>query len=108
MKRHYLGAVCEGGGTYGIVFRDFPGCISAGDTLDEVLAMGQEALQGHIEVMADEGDPIPEPSEHQLRDVEAWLDDPDDPDDERWIGLYPIEVEVPAYPRKFNRLKKSA
>jgi predicted RNase H-like HicB family nuclease len=57
MKKSYLGAVCEGGGTFGIVFRDFPGCVSAGDTLDEVLAMGREALQGYVELMAEEGEP---------------------------------------------------
>lgn len=98
MKKSYLGAVCEGGGTYGIVFRDFPGCVSAGDTLHEVLAMGQEALQGHIELLVEQGDPVPEPSVHELSDVESWLDDPEYPVEEQWIALYPIEVEVPAYP----------
>lgn len=98
MKKSYLGAVCEGGGTYGIVFRDFPGCISAGDALDEVLAMGQEALQGHIEVMIDHGDVVPEPSSHTIADVEAWLEDAAEPTEERWIGLYPVDVDVPAYP----------
>lgn len=98
MKKSYLGAVCEGDGTYGIVFRDFPGCISAGDTLDEVLAMGQEALEGHIELMVEQGDPVPEPSVHDLGDVQSWLNDPEHPVGERWIGLYPVEVDVPAYP----------
>jgi predicted RNase H-like HicB family nuclease len=98
MKRSYLAAVCEGGGTYGIVFRDFPGCISAGDSLNEVLAMGQEALQGHIEVAVNHGELVPEPSVHVIADVQDWLDDPADPVEERWIGLFPIEVDVPAYP----------
>jgi predicted RNase H-like HicB family nuclease len=98
MKKTYLGAVCEGKGSYGIVFRDFPGCVSAGDTLEEVLAMGLEALQGHVEVMVEHGDFVPEPTAHRLTDVKAWLDDPEDPDDEQWVGLYPIEVNVPAYP----------
>lgn len=47
---------------FGVEFPDFPGCISAGSTLEEALAMGREALSGHIRWMVAEGDPIPEPS----------------------------------------------
>jgi predicted RNase H-like HicB family nuclease len=46
---------------FGASFPDFPGCISAGSTLDEAKAMAQEALVGHIEVNREYGDPIPEP-----------------------------------------------
>lgn len=98
MKKTYLGAVCDGASSYGIVFLDFPGCVSAGDTLDDVLAMGNEALQGHVEIMVEHGDLVPEPTVHTLEDVDAWLDDPSDPVDEPWVGLYSIEVDVPAYP----------
>ena len=47
---------------FGVSFPDFPGCISAGATLGEAAAMGAEALAGHIELMSDEGLPVPEPS----------------------------------------------
>ena len=94
MKKRYFGAVCEGGGTFGIVFRDFQGRVSAGDSLDEVLTMGREALQGHVEVMLEHGESVPEPSRHGLAEVEAWIGD--EGEEERWIGLYPIEVDVPA------------
>jgi predicted RNase H-like HicB family nuclease len=47
---------------YGVSFPDFPGCISAGSTLDEARSMAQEALAFHIEGMIQDGDPIPEPS----------------------------------------------
>ena len=99
MKKTYLGAVSGSDGSYGIVFRDFPGCVSAGDTLDEVLAMGREALQGHVEVMVEHGDVVPEPSVHGIEDVERWLFDGEDPDDEPWVGLHPILVDVPDYPQ---------
>ena len=46
---------------YGISFPDFPGCISAADTLDELMDMGIEALTGHIECMLENGLPIPPP-----------------------------------------------
>jgi len=95
-QRVYYGTVCEGGGTFGIVFLDFVGCISAGDTFEDVIAMGHEALQGHIEVMVASGDPIPEPTEVTLERTAAELDDPADPiDDERWIAVVPILVNVP-------------
>jgi predicted RNase H-like HicB family nuclease len=47
---------------FGVSFPDFPGCISAGRTLDEAKDMALEALTGHIEVMHEAGEPIPDPS----------------------------------------------
>ncbi|NVN44472.1 type II toxin-antitoxin system HicB family antitoxin [Asaia siamensis] len=47
---------------YGVSFPNFPGCISAGDTLDEAKAMGTEAFQGHAKFMVDEGEALPQPS----------------------------------------------
>ncbi len=40
---------------------DVLGCISAADTLAETRAMFQEALQGHLDWMQRDGDPIPVP-----------------------------------------------
>lgn len=47
---------------YGVSFPDFPGCISAGATLDEARAGATEALALHIRGMEEDGEPIPEPS----------------------------------------------
>ena len=47
---------------YGVSFPDFPGCITAGKTLDEASRMAAEALALHIEGMIEDGDAIPEPS----------------------------------------------
>lgn len=47
---------------FGVSFPDFPGCITAGSTMQEAMEMAREALAGHIEVMIDEGLPIPAPS----------------------------------------------
>ena len=38
---------------------DLPGCVSTGRTLDEVLKNIREAVEGHLEVMREYGDPIP-------------------------------------------------
>lgn len=47
---------------FGVSFPDFPGCISAGKTLEEARRMAVEALNLHIEGMMEDGDPIPKPS----------------------------------------------
>jgi predicted RNase H-like HicB family nuclease len=33
---------------YGVCFPDFPGCVTAGITLDNAMEMSSEALCGHI------------------------------------------------------------
>ncbi|MDB5523250.1 MAG: hypothetical protein JWM58_1013 [Rhizobium sp.] len=47
---------------FGVSFPDFPGCITAGSTLEEARLMAEEALTFHIEGMAEDGDAIPTPS----------------------------------------------
>jgi predicted RNase H-like HicB family nuclease len=47
---------------YGVEFPDFPGCVTAGRTLDEARGMAAEALTLHIEGMREDREPIPEPS----------------------------------------------
>jgi predicted RNase H-like HicB family nuclease len=47
---------------FGVDFPDFPGCITAGETLEDARRMAAEALQLHIEGMIEDGDPIPAPS----------------------------------------------
>ncbi len=47
---------------YGVSFPDFPGCITAGKTLDEASRMAAEALAFHIQGMIEDGDAVPEPS----------------------------------------------
>jgi predicted RNase H-like HicB family nuclease len=44
---------------FGVNFPDFPGCITAGRTLDEAKAFALEALTGHIGVMREAGNLCP-------------------------------------------------
>ncbi|HEY2050719.1 MAG TPA: type II toxin-antitoxin system HicB family antitoxin [Caulobacteraceae bacterium] len=61
--RHYVALIHKDPDTdFGISFPDFPGCVSAGATLDETLAMGREALQAHVELMTEVGETLPEPT----------------------------------------------
>ncbi|WP_122038282.1 type II toxin-antitoxin system HicB family antitoxin [Asaia bogorensis] len=69
---NYIGLIHKDPGSdFGVSFPDFPGCISAGNTLNEAKAMGTEALQGHAKFMVDEGEALPQPSS-----LEAIMADP--------------------------------
>ena len=70
---HYIGIIHKDADSdFGISFPDFPGCISAGSTLDEARAMGAEALAFHVEGMVEDRQAIPEPSslEAVMRDAD--------------------------------------
>ena len=57
---------------FGVSFPDFPGCITASGTIDEVKDMAHDALSLHIKGMLEDGQNIPTPS--KLEDI---VDDPD-------------------------------
>jgi predicted RNase H-like HicB family nuclease len=46
---------------WGAYVPDVPGCVSVGDTWEEMLEMIDEALTGHVEVMLEYGEQVPEP-----------------------------------------------
>ena len=46
---------------YGVSFPDFPGCVTAGATLDEARRGAVEALAFHIDGMVEDGEAIPSP-----------------------------------------------
>ena len=47
---------------FGVSFPDFPGCVTAGKTLDEARRLAEEALSLHIQGMTEDGEEMPEPS----------------------------------------------
>jgi predicted RNase H-like HicB family nuclease len=60
---------------FGVDFPDFPGCVTAGTTLEEARQMAAEALDLHVEGMLEDRQPIPEPSP-----LDAIMNDPDNRD----------------------------
>jgi predicted RNase H-like HicB family nuclease len=66
----------DDGTSYGVSFPDLPGCISAGDTIEEAIENAAEALAGHLALMRTDGDPVPVP-----RTVRAIKADPELTDD---------------------------
>ena len=60
MERTYIGLVHkdpESG--YGVSFPDLPGCITAGNTIEEARAMAREVLALHLEGLGADGETIP-------------------------------------------------
>ena len=60
---------------YGVSFPDFPGCITAGKTIDEAKDLAYEALLLHWEGLREDGEPLPAPT--NLEDIVA---DPENAD----------------------------
>jgi predicted RNase H-like HicB family nuclease len=69
---------------FGVDFPDFPGCISAGKTLEEAHKGASEALRLHIKGLLEDGDQLPKPT--SLDEIVA------DPSN---TGAVPILVAVP-------------
>ncbi len=74
----------ENGSDFGVDFPDFPGCITAGESLDEAHRRASEVLKFHIKGMIEDGDPIPTPS--SLDDIMS---------DSANAGAVPFLVTVP-------------
>ena len=51
----------EEGGGYLIEFTDLPGCISDGETPEEAMSNGQDALEAYLASCNKHGDPVPKP-----------------------------------------------
>lgn len=62
----------QGERSWGAHVPDLPGCIAAGESRAEVLALIQEAVEIHIEGLKEQNLPVPEPrSEGEIVEVGA-------------------------------------
>ena len=61
MKLKYAVVIEKAPNNYSAYAPDVPGCVSVGDTWEEMLAMMREALEFHIEFILEDGEPLPEP-----------------------------------------------
>ncbi|MBO6772890.1 MULTISPECIES: type II toxin-antitoxin system HicB family antitoxin [unclassified Thalassospira] len=90
MKQTYWGLVhTDDDGGFGISFPDFPGCVSAADTMTELVELGTEALNFHIEGMHEDGEDIPAPSPVVELDDGA-------------VGIVAITATIPGKKRRIN------
>ena len=82
----------DGKNGYAVVFPDLPGCFSAGDDYDDTYRMAHEALSFHLDGLAAEGMPVPEP--RTLERIKAEWDDW-----KKWKKNYSfLVVPVAVYP----------
>jgi predicted RNase H-like HicB family nuclease len=86
---------------YGVSFPDFPGCITAGSTLEEARRMAAEAISLHIAGMLDDGEAIPEPStlddlrgDPAIEDAVAFLVQAEEPERTVRINITAREGEI--------------
>ncbi|MGV1047745.1 MAG: type II toxin-antitoxin system HicB family antitoxin [Solirubrobacterales bacterium] len=52
----------ESDGGFSVSVPALPGCHTQGETREEALAMAKDAIAGYLEVLADEGRPLPQPA----------------------------------------------
>ena len=58
----YLVVVEKGPTSWGAHVPDLPGCVAAGESRAEAVALIREAIDLHLEALREHGEPIPPPS----------------------------------------------
>lgn len=81
------------GSDFGVDFPDFPGCVTAGATLEDARRMAAEALALHVDGLIADGEPLPMPS-----GLDAIMADPHNADAVVFL------VDVPASPVRSVRI----
>lgn len=87
----YLGVVERGDHGLGVFFPDVPGCVSSGESLFAAMENGERALAAHIELLAQEGEEIPESSSEVAVD-----------DDVDVVSYFLAHVELPGRTVRLN------
>lgn len=62
MACYYPAIIERAADGFSVFFPDLPGCASAGGTLQEAAVNAEEALQAHIDLTVEHGEPIPDPT----------------------------------------------
>lgn len=71
---------------YGVEFPDFPGCVTASPSLEDVPHLAEEVLRFHVEGLTEDHEPLPKPS--SVSQVMA------DPRNREALALF-VELEKP-------------
>jgi len=89
----------DGKSDYGVSFPDFPGCITAGSTLEEARRMAAEALALHIAGMRQDGEGVP---------AASTLDDLHNDPAMKGAVAFLVEVAEPEKTIRFNITARSS
>ena len=98
MKLTYAVVFEKGPNNWGGYIPDMLGCVSVGDTLEEMQAMIREAMEFHLEGMHEHGEEIPLPKRSVLEAMQFHIDlgeEADDPWPDYPVHFDLVEVEVP-------------
>ena len=108
MKLKFVVAFEQGPNNYSAYVPDLPGCISTGKTWEKMLEMIEEAITGHVEVMLEYGDLLPERN-MSMKEAMAYHCEPYTEEELEELSKYDfppalsvtfkeieVEVEVPA------------
>jgi predicted RNase H-like HicB family nuclease len=58
----YAIVIEQGPGSFGAYVPDLPGCVAAGQTREEAVALIKEAMDLHLYDLRTKGEPLPEPT----------------------------------------------
>jgi predicted RNase H-like HicB family nuclease len=78
---------------YCVIFPDFPGCVSAGASLEEAIVNAREAIAGHVALMVQDGEALPTPT--PLNRVTA-------DQDETTVAVISVSVTPPGKPKRIS------
>lgn len=72
MKYHFYAVLQFEDDAYNVTFPDLPGAITFGEDVADAVYMAKDALEGHLLVMEDDNDYIPEPSNYHdlVKDID--------------------------------------
>ena len=57
----YAIVIERGDTSYGAYVPDLPGCVAVGRTREEAVKLIHEAIEDHLELLREDGEPVPEP-----------------------------------------------
>ena len=93
MKLSYIVVFERSPSNYSAYAPDVPGCVSVGDTWEEMQTMIKEALTFHIESMVEDGEGVPEPR-MSLEDAMAYHCQPLTEEEKSTLAEFGDEVPV--------------
>ncbi len=65
----YAVVIEKGPTSYGAHVPDFPGCVAAAETKEEVCSLIREAIELYVETLEEDGLPVPTPQPYELIEV---------------------------------------
>lgn len=90
----YAVVIEETGNGYAAGLPSLPGCVAVGDTLEETKALIVEAVKLHVEALAEDGLPIPEPLSPELWEEEYGIPIPESVEPGLFVEI-PVARNIP-------------